>query len=71
MPLFEYRCEPCHQDFEVLVRNREQVTCPECGSKDVQKLLSAPSSPNMGAGLPISSGCNPTLPPCGPGCCKL
>ena len=41
MPIYEFRCEDCDHPFEKLVRAfREQVSCPECGSGDVERLLS-------------------------------
>lgn len=41
MPLYEYRCRECGKTFEELVTVAEQpVTCPACGSSDVERLLS-------------------------------
>jgi putative FmdB family regulatory protein len=41
MPIYEFRCEACDHPFEKLVRAfREKVSCPECGSRDVERLLS-------------------------------
>lgn len=43
MPLFEFRCKQCDMEFEELClsnRDVEQVSCPECQSGDVTKLLS-------------------------------
>ena len=41
MPIFEYKCEKCQQEFEMLVKtSSEQVNCEKCGSKKVEKLLS-------------------------------
>ena len=44
MPLFEYRCRKCQSVTEVLVRrsaDEDDVTCDECGSKRVDKMMSA------------------------------
>lgn len=43
MPLYEYNCRACRENFEALVRSgRESETrCPRCGSPDLRKLLSA------------------------------
>jgi putative FmdB family regulatory protein len=73
MPLFEFRCRGCNQEYELLVRNGEPVECPECGSDSVEKLLSVTAAHVAGrAGLPIRSSCPPSdAPPCGPGCCRL
>ena len=35
MPIYEYRCRKCGEDFEVLFRNRDEkmsVACPKCES---------------------------------------
>lgn len=73
MPLFEYRCTNCQQEFELLVRAAEQPACPCCGASSVDKLLSAASVPAARAneGLPIASSCPPGDAPCGPMCCRL
>jgi putative FmdB family regulatory protein len=40
MPLYEYECKACGQEFEVLVRTGDPApTCVSCGSSDLQKLL--------------------------------
>jgi putative FmdB family regulatory protein len=42
MPIYEYRCEKCRHVFEKLVfsGDNEPVACPECGGKQVNKLIS-------------------------------
>ena len=41
MPIFEYHCAKCGNDFEELVFKRdEKVPCPRCGSKKVGKQMS-------------------------------
>jgi len=42
MPINEYRCQACAETFELLVRSDKVITCPECGSSEVEKLISAP-----------------------------
>lgn len=74
MPLFEYRCDACENDFELLVRANEKPHCPECGTERIEKLLSTTAATTAGAraGLPITGACPPSdAPPCGPGCCRL
>jgi len=42
MPIFEYRCEECGDQFEVfLKRSDERILCRSCKSKDVTRLFSA------------------------------
>ena len=63
MPIYEFNCLNCFTDSEVLVRSsnwKGTVSCPECGSKKLEKKLSifaASSSDNQ----TISSD---SLPPC-------
>ena len=43
MPLYEYRCKSCGQKFAELsgvVAESSSLSCPACGSQDLQKLLS-------------------------------
>ena len=41
MPLFEYRCQECGEQFETVVFDRRRaVTCKKCHSTRVQKLIS-------------------------------
>ncbi|MBL7184550.1 MAG: zinc ribbon domain-containing protein [Anaerolineae bacterium] len=43
MPIYEYRCENCGEQVEVLVRSESTpLTCPNCGSLRLEKLLSIP-----------------------------
>jgi putative FmdB family regulatory protein len=43
MPIYEYRCTNCGAHVEALVRSRsQQPRCTECGSSQLEKLLSAP-----------------------------
>lgn len=73
MPLFEFRCDKCDHEYELLVRNGEPVDCPQCGSQRVEKLLSAARGRVTGSSrLPVTSACPPSdAPPCGPGCCRI
>ena len=44
MPIFEYRCNDCTTDFEVLQRTSDADTsmeCPRCGAEDATKRFSA------------------------------
>lgn len=43
MPIYEYSCRSCGQEFELLVRGSETPACASCGSEDVERLLSLPS----------------------------
>lgn len=77
MPLFEYTCDACHNQFELLVRGNEKLTCPKCGSDKLEKAWSVPAAHTGGksSDLPIcgpaphSGGCG--LPQCGSGGCQF
>ena len=71
MPLFEYRCQTCESEFEVLVRSGEKPACPRCDSKKLEKLISAHAA-HVSGGLSMTSACPPSdAPPCSPTCCRL
>jgi putative FmdB family regulatory protein len=42
MPIFEYKCAKCGQVTEFLEKSAAKTThtCPGCGAKDMQKMLS-------------------------------
>ncbi len=42
MPLFDYTCRSCGNEFEALVRGSTIPTCPECKSADLERLMSLP-----------------------------
>ncbi|MCJ7810116.1 MAG: zinc ribbon domain-containing protein [Desulfobulbaceae bacterium] len=42
MPIYEFKCSDCSEEFETLVfRSDEQVTCPQCDGDKVKRLMSA------------------------------
>ena len=41
MPMYEYRCDGCGHQFELLIRTASQVVqCPSCAGESVERLLS-------------------------------
>ena len=73
MPIFEYKCRKCRENFEVLFRSRDEkmsVACPKCGSITVERLMSAfagkigNTSANTSAGGEGCGSCAATS--CGP-----
>jgi putative FmdB family regulatory protein len=40
MPLHDYKCRRCGQEFEALVRASTTPECPECHGRDLERLLS-------------------------------
>ena len=59
MPLYEYKCQSCGQISEILVQGFNSTVnqrCPECGSHDLEKLLSV-ASLVMQKGTPSGGTC--------------
>lgn len=69
MPLYQYVCEKCNHEFRKLVHREDSVHCPECEAEEVVKQLSLPARTSTESSLP--SGCDTSLPPCSPTCCRL
>ncbi|HQT25959.1 MAG TPA: zinc ribbon domain-containing protein [Burkholderiales bacterium] len=43
MPIYDYECGECRHVFDKLVLSSTVVTCPKCGSGNLQKLVSKPA----------------------------
>ena len=41
MPVYEYICNDCREDFEKLVFGHIDITCPKCASANIKKKVSA------------------------------
>jgi putative FmdB family regulatory protein len=59
MPIYEFHCEQCKRDSEILVRSSKWkgTKCPHCGSGKLAKKLSVFAS--------STGGSNSELAPCG------
>lgn len=40
MPIYEFICKNCKEEFELLVYSKEEEVCPKCGSKNLTKKIS-------------------------------
>jgi putative FmdB family regulatory protein len=76
VPIYEYQCEKCASQFELLVRGGERPACPNCGGRKLDKLLSVPAAHvSSNRSLPIcevprgEGGCG--LPQCGMDGCGM
>lgn len=41
VPIFEYQCQSCGDEFEALVRAADVPSCPGCGSQSLNRLLTS------------------------------
>ncbi|HBF42574.1 MAG TPA: FmdB family transcriptional regulator [Desulfobacteraceae bacterium] len=69
MPIYEYRCLNCEDEFEAMVIGRDDnLTCPRCKGDKLQRLMSAcgfkrsnsftPSSSSSGCSTCSSTNCS-------------
>ena len=65
MPIYEYRCTECGEEFQELILSRadqQNIKCRACGSADVTKLMSGAavrmgSTPGASCELKQSGAC--------------
>ena len=69
MPIFEYACRACGQEFETLVRPAEVPSCSSCGSAELDKKLSMFAAAKGEAEPQLSAACGTCGHPRGPGAC--
>lgn len=61
MPIFEYVCKDCQNEFEAIVYGQQKAECPKCKSKKLEAQLSVfavstKSAGSSGRAVP-SGGC--------------
>lgn len=63
MPIYEFHCQKCEKDSEILVRSSDWkgTKCPNCGSMKLQKKLSV-----FASSVPVGGG-GGDAPMCGMG----
>jgi putative FmdB family regulatory protein len=75
MPIFEFICDGCQEEFDVLVMGEKVASCPKCQGENLTKKLSVfsvgtrSSSPAPREMAP--AGCGSCGDPRGPGACKM
>ena len=77
MPIFDVTCDACGYSGELIALGQGEVTCPECGSANLAKRMSATSSltgksgpSHPGPGDTAYCGSTPSQAGCaGPGSC--
>ena len=43
MPIYEYRCQDCRHEFELLVLKHTIPACPTCQSAALERMVSLPA----------------------------
>lgn len=73
MPIYEYSCQSCGNEFEALVRSNAKPQCPKCQSPQLEKLLSvfATATSNEPMAPSVAGPCGACGHPDGPGACGL
>lgn len=75
MPLFEYRCLSCGNQFEFLTRSGVAPACPKCESESLEKQLSVfavgGASASASPAVAPDSPCAHCGVPGGPGACGM
>ncbi|PLX50602.1 MAG: zinc ribbon domain-containing protein [Desulfobulbaceae bacterium] len=59
MPIYEFKCNDCHKQFETILTSTakvSEVSCPECHSKNIRKTISASSYRLAGRSSAIPAG---------------
>ena len=63
MPLYEYKCNSCEAEFEMLrwlTDRDDDVTCPKCGEKQAERKISAAACTTpAGSGAFKPAACTP------------
>ena len=62
MPVYEYRCKHCGENFDLFVRSvtqKKTPTCPRCGSTEVKKAVSLFGLSGGGSGRGTGEACGP------------
>ncbi len=67
MPIHEYPCRSCGNEFETLVRASDTPTCVSCGSDALDKELSVFAAKKSEAASPAAGPCGASGHPGGPG----
>lgn len=74
MPLFEFHCTDCRNNFELLVREKTVLACPSCHSTQLEKQLSVFAVGAKGSASPARmsgpAACGACGDPRGPGSCS-
>jgi len=73
MPLYEYQCQSCSHQFELLVRGGDTPQCPSCCSTALERRLSVFAAHANGRSREMTApgACGHCGDPRGPGSCSI
>ena len=71
MPIFEYACKTCGQEFEALTRASTTPDCPACHSTELEKKLSVFATGKPAPEPAAVGACGSCGHPGGPGSCAM
>ena len=60
MPIYEFQCQKCKNEFEVLFRSGDEklkIVCPACKSGKTQKIMSAFAGGKSGCNTCAATSC--------------
>jgi putative FmdB family regulatory protein len=72
MPIYEYTCDDCGHEFELLLRGGEQPSCPGCAGERLTRAMSVPAAHTASARdpqCPARGACD--MPHCAGGSCGM
>ncbi len=74
MPIYEYICKNCNQEFELIVGSATLPECPSCQKKEIEKQFSSfsvGSRTNSLTSRASAGPCGHCGDPRGPGSCRI
>ncbi len=72
MPIYEFKCKECGNEFEELIlgRDTDNISCPKCNSSEVIQLMSLCKTKVSGNSLPIGTASSGGCSSCSGGNCS-
>ena len=72
MPIFEFNCDSCDTEFEILVQSKGEISCPDCSSTNLTKRFSTFATSGQETALRDQPGpCGTCGDPRGAGSCAM